>query len=100
MAAMAIDLDIAALERRKQRLGEDIRRQERLLEQVRGRVATAQRERVAAAVDDFDKQVSELREASRWLAESRRKLIERLRVEAPARAERGEQLDLARICAN
>ena len=97
---MAIDLDIAALERRKQRLGEDIRRQKRLLEQVRGRVATAQRERVAAAVDDFDKQVSELREANRWLAESRRKLIERLRVEAPARADRGEQLDLARICAN
>ena len=87
-----IDLNIEALERRKRQLSEEIARQQRLLEQLRGRVAFAQRDRQASAMADFDSQVEQL---SSWSRESRAGLLRRLR----ARAEAGEDVgDLRVLC--
>jgi hypothetical protein len=89
-------------ERARQRLADDIRRQQALLDDLRARTAQAQRELTAIEHEqleeltrDFDAQVAAL---SPWWRESRAGLLRRLRSQLPELAQRGEQIDLARAC--
>jgi hypothetical protein len=105
-AAMLIDSSLDdALERTRQRLAEDIRNQQRLLDDLRARTHQAQGElaaveqnRLAELTLAFDAQLAVL---SPWLAESRSGLLKRLRKTLPDIAARGGELpDLKALCRN
>jgi chromosome segregation ATPase len=92
-----IAAEIAALEQRRNRLAADIRAQERLLADLKGRVAQVQCAQLAQAEADFEQQVAEVEAKSAWLADSRSGLIARLRQQIPDRLQRGKELDLYRV---
>lgn len=96
MTTSTTDAHTAALLERRQRLSEDIGRQQRLLASLRDRTAVAQRDRLTEVTADFDQQISTL---SPWLAEKHARLIKQLRAELPKLVERGEEIpDVASLC--
>ena len=87
-----LNADIEALKRQRDRLRQDIAGQQRLLEQLRGRVVAARRDRLTELEANFDEQLAGLEQYSPYLVEKHANLIARLRDRLPERAESGEDL--------
>ena len=88
---------ITKLERTRDRLREDVGRQQELLANLQQRVTQVRCARLTEVIQDFDEQLAGLEKYSPYLVERHAGLITRLRDALPERAEAGEQIDLRAI---